>query len=107
MEAFAYSFKVQARHRPESTGDWPVTRPIYYFNGSRDTNTPLWQARGHFDAQKGARREFVAVVDAGHNPRAPICPIVRRRCGARWVPAPVSVTRWRAARGRSSTPRPI
>jgi pimeloyl-ACP methyl ester carboxylesterase len=57
-----------ALDRAYAARDWPVTRPIYYFNGSRDPNTPLWQARAHFDAEENAPRHFVTVLDAGHNP---------------------------------------
>lgn len=54
--------------RPYFAGDWQVSMPIYYFNGTNDPNTPMWQAEAHFDAQTGAPRTLVAVAAGGHNP---------------------------------------
>ncbi len=54
--------------RPYVTGDWLVTAPIYYFNGTNDPNTPIWQAQVHYEAQTTTERHFVGVSGAGHNP---------------------------------------
>lgn len=54
--------------QPYFAGEWPVTAPIYYFNGTNDPNTPMWQAQAHYEAQTAAERHFVAIGGAGHNP---------------------------------------
>ena len=54
--------------RPYAARDWPITKPIYYFSGQKDPNTPSWQAQAHFDAEVSAPRELVSVPDAGHEP---------------------------------------
>jgi pimeloyl-ACP methyl ester carboxylesterase len=54
--------------RPYFASDWLVTAPIYYFNGTNDPNTPIWQAQAHYEAQTMAERHFVAISGAGHNP---------------------------------------
>ena len=54
--------------RPFSARGFPVTQPIYYVNGTRDPNTPVWQARAHHDAQNGALRQLLLVVNGGHSP---------------------------------------
>jgi len=56
--------------RAYAARDWPITKPIYYFSGKRDPNTPSWQAQAHFDAEVTAPRELVSVPDAGHQPLA-------------------------------------
>jgi pimeloyl-ACP methyl ester carboxylesterase len=53
--------------RPFFATDWPVTTPTYYFQGTRDPNTPAWQAEVHFSAQPTALRELVFVENGGHN----------------------------------------
>jgi proline iminopeptidase len=53
---------------PYVAGEWPVTAPIYYFNGTNDPNTPMWQAQVHYEAQTTAERHFVAISGGGHNP---------------------------------------
>jgi len=56
--------------RPYAARDWAITKPIYYFSGKKDPNTPSWQAQAHFDAEVTAPRELVSVPDAGHQPLA-------------------------------------
>ncbi len=58
----------QAVDEPFAASDWPITVPIYYFNGRNDPNTPLWQAEIHFDVQTEAPRHLVTADGAGHNP---------------------------------------
>jgi proline iminopeptidase len=53
---------------PYFASDWLVSKPIYYFNGTNDPNTPMWQAQAHYDAQTTAPRQFVAIAGGGHNP---------------------------------------
>lgn len=53
---------------PYFAGDWLVSMPIYYFNGTNDPNTPLWQAQAHYEAQVEAPRQLVAIAAGGHNP---------------------------------------
>lgn len=53
---------------PYFAEEWPVTAPIYYFNGTNDPNTPMWQAQAHYEAQTSTERHFVAISGGGHNP---------------------------------------
>lgn len=55
--------------RRYNVADWPVTAPIYYFEGSDDPATPADLALGHFTAQTSSSgRQFLKVKSAGHNP---------------------------------------
>lgn len=49
---------------------WPITAPIYYFEGEQDPATPATLARSeHFEKQTGSKaRQFLLVKEAGHNP---------------------------------------
>lgn len=53
---------------PYDAKNWPLSIPIYYFEGENDPAVPLWQARYHFDSQVAARRHFVTIPRAGHAP---------------------------------------
>jgi hypothetical protein len=61
------SCKGVAFDRPFDSARWQSKAPIFYWAGTRDPNTPYFDARYHFDNQKSAKRFFVSVAEGGHN----------------------------------------
>jgi pimeloyl-ACP methyl ester carboxylesterase len=53
---------------PYDSKQWPISSPIYYFQGPFDPATPMSQARYHFQHQSRAKRYFITVGQAGHGP---------------------------------------
>ncbi len=47
---------------------YQLTSKIYYFNGTNDPATPLWQAKYHAQNQTKALKNTVTVQGGGHNP---------------------------------------
>jgi pimeloyl-ACP methyl ester carboxylesterase len=54
---------------PYESSLYQIPSPIYYFNGTNDPITPLWQANYHFEGQKKSPYKVsINVIDGGHNP---------------------------------------
>jgi proline iminopeptidase len=52
--------------RPYDSVNYPVSVPIYYFEGSADPNTSPANAGHHFNSQTQANRYFTLVWEGGH-----------------------------------------
>jgi hypothetical protein len=54
---------------PFDSKDWPMKGiPVYYFQGTSDSATPLWQAQYHYAQNPSGPKTFVTVGEASHEP---------------------------------------
>lgn len=54
--------------RPYDSKSWPNTIPVFYFEGTDDQATPLWQARYHVENQPSGKKHFILIEGASHMP---------------------------------------
>lgn len=53
--------------KPFDSAQFKIKAKIYYFNGTNDPATPIWQAQYHSQSQSFAERIVVTVPGGGHN----------------------------------------